>query len=410
MSRRSRHRTQERRLRPVLRRRSSDRTSIDRPSHAGRERFISSSSGCAPVVEVASPAGAAGGSSRSRISELTSGCTSLSRNRSLRRGPAMRCRLSAVPVVLQCRACSADHARSPSRCARSRRSATAQPAELPAYGARQATDAIRVDGTLDEATWALSPRVGEMRLIHAPDRRPAFPTEAAVTWDATHLYVAFACSDPEPWARQASRDDRLWEEEVVEVFLDPDGDGREYAELEVSPTNVVVDLLIRGAAGRRAGARRWDIAGLQTAVRRHAAGLGGRDRDSVDVACRRRRDDGAAAGRPSGGSACIASSGPAASPRPAASTRSWRSVVRPPTTARRRSTQELTDAARRRRVLGVVGDARRTRLPRSGALRSPAVRRSAAVIAEVVDEPSRPRSRPWTVPAPALPGVSFSCP
>ena len=75
-------------------------------------------------------------------------------------------------------------------------SSEAQPVQLPAYGARQATDAIRVDGTLDEATWALSPRVGEMRLIHAPDRRPAFSTEAAVTWDATYLYVAFACSDP----------------------------------------------------------------------------------------------------------------------------------------------------------------------------------------------------------------------
>jgi hypothetical protein len=148
----------------------------------------------------------------------------------------------------------------------------AQPADLPTYAARQAIDPIRVDGSLDEATWALSPRVGEMRPIHAPDRRPAFPTEAAVTWDATHLYVAFACTDPEPWARQTSRDARLWEEEVVEVFLDPDGDGREYAELEVSPTNVVVDLLSPAPRAGGAGARRWDIVGLQTAVRRHAAG------------------------------------------------------------------------------------------------------------------------------------------
>lgn len=150
--------------------------------------------------------------------------------------------------------------------------AEAQPVRLPVYGARRAVDAIAVDGRLDEATWALSPRVGEMRLIHDPARRPAFPTEAAVTWDDTHLYVAFACTDREPWARHTSRDERLWEEEVVEVFLDPDGDGRQYAEIEVSPTNVVVDLLI--AAPREGGpaARRWDAVGLQTAVSRHAAG------------------------------------------------------------------------------------------------------------------------------------------
>jgi hypothetical protein len=150
--------------------------------------------------------------------------------------------------------------------------ATAQPATLPVYGARQATDAIRIDGTLDEATWALSPRVGEMRLIHSPDRHPSFPTEAAVTWDATHLYFAYACSDPEPWARRTTRDDRLWEEEVVEIFLDPDGDGRNYAEIEVSPTNVVVDLLIAAPQAGGPNARGWDVAGLQTAVRRHAAG------------------------------------------------------------------------------------------------------------------------------------------
>ncbi|WP_157898998.1 carbohydrate-binding family 9-like protein [Luteitalea pratensis] len=150
--------------------------------------------------------------------------------------------------------------------------ATAQPVTLPVYGAKHATDEVRIDGTLDEATWSLSPRVGEMRLIHAPDRRPTFPTEAAMTWDAMHLYVAFACSDPEPWARHGARDDRLWEEEVVEVFLDPDGDGRNYAEIEVSPTNVVVDLLIAAPQAGGPNARRWDVVGLRTAVRRHAAG------------------------------------------------------------------------------------------------------------------------------------------
>ena len=150
--------------------------------------------------------------------------------------------------------------------------AAAQAVRLPVYAARQATETIQIDGTLDEVTWALSPRVGEMRLIHAPDRRPVFPTEAALTWDKTYLYVAFACSDPAPWARYVTRDDRLWEEEVVEVFLDPDGDGRNYAELEVSPTNVVVDLLIAAPQAGGSNARRWNIEGLRTAVRRHAAG------------------------------------------------------------------------------------------------------------------------------------------
>jgi hypothetical protein len=84
--------------------------------------------------------------------------------------------------------------------------------------------------------------------------------------------VAFSCSDREPWGRMKNRDDRLWEEEVVEVFLDPDGDGQNYAELEVSPNNVVVDLLIPNPKSLTGGNVRPDIAGLQTAVGRHAAG------------------------------------------------------------------------------------------------------------------------------------------
>ncbi len=150
--------------------------------------------------------------------------------------------------------------------------ANAAPVRLPVYGARRSVDAVRIDGVLDEATWALAPRVGEFRLIHDPARRPAYPTEAAVTWDDAHLYVAFASTDRDPWGTLMNRDDRLWEQEVVEVFLDPDGDGRNYAELEVSPHNIVVDLLIAAAGAGGPNARRWDVAGLQTAVRRHDAG------------------------------------------------------------------------------------------------------------------------------------------
>lgn len=149
----------------------------------------------------------------------------------------------------------------------------AQPVRLPVYGARKTVDRITIDGKLDEFTWAASPHVLDFRLIHAPDRRPKFPTEAAVVWDDENLYVNFACRDREPWSRMTKRDDRLWMEEVVEVFLDPDGDGQNYAELEVSPNNVVVDLLIpKPGSVKLETALAWDIEGLRTAVTRHPAG------------------------------------------------------------------------------------------------------------------------------------------
>ncbi len=68
------------------------------------------------------------------------------------------------------------------------------------------------------------------------------------------------------WAIYDQEDDKLWEEEVVEVFIDPDGDGRNYLELEVNPLNTVVDLIIVQLAPTWESDFDWDIAGLQTAV------------------------------------------------------------------------------------------------------------------------------------------------
>lgn len=143
---------------------------------------------------------------------------------------------------------------------------------LPTQQARRVDEPVRIDGRLDEPAWTLAPRVGAFRLITAPETLPVYPTDASLLWDDTHLYVAFAASGREAWGRLTERDARLWLEEVVEVFLDPDGDGRQYAEIEVSPLNAVVDLLIAAPRAGGPDARRWDVAGLQTAVMRHPEG------------------------------------------------------------------------------------------------------------------------------------------
>jgi hypothetical protein len=76
--------------------------------------------------------------------------------------------------------------------------------------------------------------------------------------------VRFVCTDADPWATITERDGPLWDEEVVEVFLDPVGDSACYFEIEVNPLNTVVDLALRRI---RSGYRkdfRWDCEGLET--------------------------------------------------------------------------------------------------------------------------------------------------
>ena len=144
--------------------------------------------------------------------------------------------------------------------------------EPPIYRAARTLDAITIDGRIAEFTWAALPRVGRFTDIRQADQASAAQTQATVAWDDRNLYVAFVCTDDTPWGTMHERDSRLWEQEVVEVFLDPDGDGKNYPELEVSPHNVVVDLLIPAAGSSVGAAIQWDIQGLRTAVAKQAAG------------------------------------------------------------------------------------------------------------------------------------------
>jgi hypothetical protein len=94
-----------------------------------------------------------------------------------------------------------------------------------------------------------------------------YPTRFGALWTTSGLYVRFEAADDTPWSTLTRRDDRLWEEEVVEIFLDPAGSGREYAEIEVSPANVVCDLVVREAWPSLSADRDWDWQGLESRVR-----------------------------------------------------------------------------------------------------------------------------------------------
>ena len=141
---------------------------------------------------------------------------------------------------------------------------------VPEYRAGRTLDPITIDGRLDEFTWQALPRLSQFKNI----RGGSVPlTQSTIAWDDKNLYAVFVCADRDPWGDMMQRDSHIWEQEVVEVFLDPDSDSKDYPELEVSPHNVVVDLLIPAPGKVSADvAAKWDIAGLQTAVGKNPRG------------------------------------------------------------------------------------------------------------------------------------------
>ena len=101
-----------------------------------------------------------------------------------------------------------------------------------------------------------------------------YVTRFRALWSEAGLFLRYEASDPEAWHTMTRRDEHLWEEEVVEIFLDKDDDGLDYYELEISPANVVCDLRIISPPPQMKQDFPFDLAGLQTraAVRRDAAG------------------------------------------------------------------------------------------------------------------------------------------
>ena len=73
------------------------------------------------------------------------------------------------------------------------------------------------------------------------------------------LRVLFKCVDADPWATITQRDGKLYEEEVVEVFLDPVGDLEVYFEIEVNPLNTVLDLVLRKSPSGRKKDFAWGL-------------------------------------------------------------------------------------------------------------------------------------------------------
>ncbi len=132
----------------------------------------------------------------------------------------------------------------------------------PVYEARRTVAAATAVLGADAPEWE---RAREVGWGPAPYR-----TRFRALWNEHGLHLRFDSEDDAPWFTMTERDDRLWEEEVVEIFLDPLNDGR-YVEVELNPASVVCDLRRLGPGETASDPigpmdRGFDVTGMQTAV------------------------------------------------------------------------------------------------------------------------------------------------
>ena len=123
-----------------------------------------------------------------------------------------------------------------------------------------------------ELDWARLPALPKLMLADGsgPARQQ---TKIRLCHDSRFLRARFDCEDVSIWGTFLKRDDPIYEEEAVEIFLAPGADDpQRYFEFEVSPDGVLWDGIIENPSldgAQFSGNVAWDCPGIHWKAQRN---------------------------------------------------------------------------------------------------------------------------------------------
>lgn len=134
------------------------------------------------------------------------------------------------------------------------------------YVVRRAAGAISIDKDFHADQWA-GAMVMANYLIPEGGGPAREQTTLRLLWDDENLYVHFIAYDTDMQATYTDRLEPIWEEDVAELFLQPDANGDSYHQFEVTPSGIMLALAIANTRqGTLADRADWD-SGARCAAR-----------------------------------------------------------------------------------------------------------------------------------------------
>jgi hypothetical protein len=134
------------------------------------------------------------------------------------------------------------------------------------YVVHKATSPLNIDGKADEKDWKNTTFTDEFIDIEGV-KKPKQTTKIKMLWDTDFLYVYAKLDEHHIWGDITERDQVIFYNNDIEVFISPSNDTHNYGEIEVNALNTVWDLVLNkpyNVGGKPKN--RWNLNDLQTAV------------------------------------------------------------------------------------------------------------------------------------------------
>jgi len=154
---------------------------------------------------------------------------------------------------------------------------TPRPFKPAQYVACRTVDDITVDGALTETSWANATWTSTFGHIFMTGyRKPFLATRAKMIWDDQYLYAAVELEEPNLVGHVITKDEEIYRDNDIELFIDVDGDSQDYIELEFNCLGTIWDMFLHKEYNRGGipyshprveGSPPWDLEGMLVAVR-----------------------------------------------------------------------------------------------------------------------------------------------
>ncbi len=140
---------------------------------------------------------------------------------------------------------------------------------------------VVIDG-IEEDVWENAGISSDFVDISLPAKEiPRFNTKFKILWDSSYLYILAGLEETDITASLKNHDDTIYRDNDFEVFIDPQGDGINYFEIEINSYATLLDLFMNKPYKNGGSAKlSWNADGIKKAVRLYGTINKSEDKDS----------------------------------------------------------------------------------------------------------------------------------